>query len=81
MTVPTITRPPRTSRPQRPALLTAPEVCAILGIELKTLYNWRTAGRGPRATRVGKYLRYDPVDVEAYIDAQREQTAAGERAA
>lgn len=81
MTVPTMTHPPRAARPQRPALLTAPEVCAILGIELKTLYNWRTTSRGPRATRIGKYLRYDLVDVETYIDNQREQTVAGERAA
>jgi predicted DNA-binding transcriptional regulator AlpA len=43
-----------------------------LGIPHKTLYNWRTRGIGPRARRVGRYLRYDEHDVRAWFAAQNE---------
>jgi hypothetical protein len=32
----------------------------------KTLANWRIEGRGPRATRLGRTVRYRLADVEAY---------------
>ncbi len=31
-----------------------------------TLANWRCAGKGPRWTKVGKYVRYPLVEVETY---------------
>ena len=50
-------------------LLTPDQVAVSLGIEVKTLYNWHSAGRGPTAIKVGKYLRYREVDVDAYVES------------
>ena len=48
------------------------DVADYLGIPHKTLYNWRTRGIGPRARRVGRYLRYEEHDVRAWFSAQSE---------
>lgn len=48
------------------------DVADYLRIPQKTLYNWRTRGIGPRARRVGRYLRYDEHDVRAWFSAQSE---------
>ena len=48
------------------------DVADYLGIPHKTLYNWRTRGIGPRARRVGRYLRYEEHDVRAWFVAQAE---------
>jgi DNA-binding transcriptional MerR regulator len=39
------------------------DVSEYLGIPVKTLYQWRCRGTGPKGRRVGRYLRYDPKDV------------------
>ncbi len=44
------------------------DVSAFLGIPVGTLYQWRHRGRGPRARKVGRHLRYDPADVQAWLD-------------
>lgn len=36
------------------------DVAAFLGVPKKTLYSWRTAGKGPKGFRVGKHLRWHP---------------------
>ena len=36
------------------------EVAAFLGVPKKTIYSWRTAGKGPKGFRVGKHLRWHP---------------------
>lgn len=36
------------------------EVAAFLGVPKKTIYAWRTVGRGPKGFRVGKHLRWHP---------------------
>jgi excisionase family DNA binding protein len=51
------------------------DVAEYLGVPVKTLYQWRTAGYGPPARRVGKYLRYKPDDVEAWFDAITTESA------
>ena len=40
---------------------------------MKTLYDWRIAGRGPRAVHVGRQLRFLVSDVQDWLAAQREQ--------
>ena len=52
-----------------PKLWTVQDVAEYLGVPVATLYTWRTHGRGPTARKVGKYLRYKPEDVEAWLDA------------
>lgn len=49
-------------------LLWAEEVATILGVPVKTLYQWRYKGVGPAGVRVGRHLRYRAADVEAWID-------------
>ncbi|MFG2010604.1 helix-turn-helix transcriptional regulator [Micromonospora sp. NPDC048868] len=43
------------------------DVSAFLGIPVGTLYQWRHRRIGPRASRVGRHLRYDPADVRAWF--------------
>jgi len=45
------------------------DVSAFLGVPVSTLYAWRSEGRGPQGRRVGKYVRYRPQDVRAWVDA------------
>ena len=54
-----------TSRVRR--LATPIEVAAYLQVPVKTLYAWRYEGKGPRAHRVGRHLRYRWEDVEAWL--------------
>lgn len=54
--------------PYRP-LLTPEQVAQHLGVGVQTLYQWRYAGTGPVAVRVGKYLRYRPEDIDAWLQA------------
>lgn len=39
------------------------DVAAFLGVPKKTIYSWRTAGKGPKGFRVGKHLRWHPSTV------------------
>lgn len=48
-------------------LLSAEEVSEFLGIPVNTLYQWRHKGTGPTAFRVGRFLRYDPIDVREWL--------------
>ncbi|MGC4784107.1 helix-turn-helix transcriptional regulator [Micromonospora zamorensis] len=48
-------------------LWTVEEVSAYLGVPIATLYQWRHRRVGPRASRIGRHLRYDPADVRAWL--------------
>lgn len=43
------------------------EVAYYLGVPKATLYMWRTEDRGPAGRRVGRWLRYRPEDVRAWV--------------
>ena len=45
------------------------DVSAYLGVPVKTVYAWRSAGTGPPGRRVGKWLRYRPQDVHGWVEA------------
>ncbi len=45
-------------------------LAAELGVPVRTIYAWRSKGRGPRAATFGKHLRYRRGDVDAWTDAQ-----------
>lgn len=51
-------------------LWTVDDVSGYLGVPVNTLYQWRTKGYGPKGARMGKYLRYRPEDVAAWVDGQ-----------
>ncbi|MGC4765007.1 helix-turn-helix transcriptional regulator [Micromonospora sp. DT46] len=53
--------------PTTERLWSVADVSAFLGIPVGTLYQWRHRRIGPRASRVGRHLRYDPADVRAWF--------------
>jgi excisionase family DNA binding protein len=60
----------------RRALATPDDLSAYLGVPLGTLYSWNHRGIGPRATKVGRHLRYRWAEVDAWLDAQTTDRAA-----
>jgi DNA-binding transcriptional MerR regulator len=52
--------------------LESTEVAEILRVPVGTLYSWRRRGLGPRAISVGKYLRYDPRDLQVWLDEKKQ---------
>lgn len=57
--------------------MTTEEVSDMLRLPLNTLYAWHHRGKGPRAFRAGKYVRYRRADVLAWIDEQMVLDASG----
>ena len=55
---------------KRDRLWTAQDVPEFLGVPVATLYQWRHYGTGPKAYRVGRYLRYVETDVRASLAQQ-----------
>ena len=43
------------------------ELADHLGVPKQTIYQWRTKGYGPPGRRVGKYVRFVPEDVLAWV--------------
>lgn len=63
---------PATSTPAPKLLLTVRETCAAMSVCAKTLYTL-TAPRGSLpAVRIGKAVRYDLRDIQAFIDGAKE---------
>ncbi|RKN24142.1 DNA-binding protein [Micromonospora musae] len=44
------------------------ETAAFLRVPVGTLYQWRHRRTGPRASKVGRHLRYNPADVQAWLE-------------
>ena len=70
------TRPIRDDELALRPLLGVVEVAMILGVPKATLYRWHSVSTsstqvGPRAFRVGRYLRYSLDDLRAYINELR----------
>lgn len=53
------------------------EVSAATGIAPGTLRYWRHCGIGPRSFKLGRLVRYDPQDVQDWIDSQKAATSRG----
>ncbi|MDX2727684.1 helix-turn-helix domain-containing protein [Streptomyces sp. PA03-2a] len=47
--------------------LTPDDIAAIFEVPKETVYQWRKKRIGPLGFRIGKHIRYDPVDVHAYV--------------
>ncbi|TVT48390.1 helix-turn-helix domain-containing protein [Amycolatopsis rhizosphaerae] len=56
-------------------LWTVEDVSDYLGIPVATLYQWRSKGYGPAGRRMGKYVRYRPEDVRAWVDGLADEVA------
>jgi hypothetical protein len=75
----TATRPPRQTaphevhdRPDPNEWLSSAWIANDLDVPLGTYYQWRSAGKGPRAIKVGKYVRVRRKDYEAWLDSLTE---------
>ena len=51
-------------------LLTPQQLSDYLKVPVATLYQWRTQGTGPKASRVGRHLRYRLADVDRWVDSR-----------
>jgi excisionase family DNA binding protein len=56
-------------------LLSVDEVSEVLGVPVRTLYQWRHKGVGPLGLRVGRHLRYRSADVADWIDRRAAEEA------
>jgi len=56
-------------------LMSVPGLAAHLGVPIQTVRRWRVHGLGPRGIRVGKYVRFDPADVAAWQESQKDPAA------
>ena len=58
--------------------LTPDDIAGMFEVPIETVYQWRRKRTGPPGFRIGKHLRYDPVDVSAYVTERKtaDQTAA-----
>jgi predicted DNA-binding transcriptional regulator AlpA len=43
------------------------EVSDFLGVPVTTLHQWRYLGTGPEAFKVGRHLRYEPLEVRRWL--------------
>jgi excisionase family DNA binding protein len=60
----------------RRPLASAEEVAQYLGVPVATLHQWRHRGTGPKASKVGRWLRYRWSDVDVWLDRQASGGAA-----
>jgi excisionase family DNA binding protein len=57
-------------------MLKEQEAADRLGLSVKTLRQWRWAGKGPRFKKFGSAVRYSEADLAAYIEsAARDNTS------
>ena len=52
-------------------LLTVEQLAAQLQIPVSTIYQWRYLNHGPPGFKVGRHLRFEKSDVEAWLDTLR----------
>ena len=55
-----------------PRLLSVGELAEMLQVPVSTIYQWSYRGEGPRAIRLGRYLRFDPADVARWVESRKE---------
>lgn len=50
-----------------PSLLSAEQVSDLTGLSVETLAQWRSQRRGIPYLKIGRLVRYDLTDVQAYL--------------
>ena len=60
--------PKRATEARDEPLLSVEDLATYLGVPVKTLYQWRHKGIGPRGLRVGRHLRYRRKDIDAWLE-------------
>jgi predicted DNA-binding transcriptional regulator AlpA len=56
-------------KPNHEHLLSEQEVAQLLNVAIQTLRRWRKNGSGPIWTRIGRFAKYKPSDVHAFIES------------
>ncbi len=57
--------------PDRKRYLTSDEVADLTGLSVETLAQWRSQKRGIPYLKIGRAVRYDLSDVQAYLEGCR----------
>jgi excisionase family DNA binding protein len=53
-------------------LMSIEELSEYLNVPVRTLYDWRLAGKGPCAVHIGRQIRYFITDVHEWLRQNRE---------
>lgn len=53
-------------------LMNIEELADYLGVPVATIYDWRVAGKGPCAIRIGRSLKFAVTDVRDWLGHHRE---------
>jgi hypothetical protein len=67
---------PQTSNPSPgdQPLFNEAAAARFLGLQISTLRRWRWAGTGPAFLKLGSAVRYDPNDLQDYIEECRRRS-------
>ena len=57
-------------------LLTERQASVRLGLSVRTLQKWRLLGQGPCYLKLGQAVRYDPDDLETFVQAARRSSTS-----
>ena len=55
---------------RRDRLLGIQELAEFIGVPRQTIYRWRGQGRGPKAAKLGRHLRYRQADIDEWLRSQ-----------
>jgi excisionase family DNA binding protein len=47
-----------------------------LGVPVRTIYAWRSKGRGPRGATFGRHVRFRRTDVDAWVESRLDSERA-----
>ena len=56
-------------------LLTPEQVAQRLQVDVQLLNKWRSVRKGPKFVKIGHRVRYDPVELQNWIESQQVQTS------
>ena len=62
------------------SLMTPAQTSKYLGLAENTLAKWRQQGKGPRWIQInGRCVRYDPIDVDLWVNSRKRQSTESQR--
>lgn len=73
-------RPAKVPTPPPAGYLWTPEAARRIGLSPKTLWNYRHLGKGPQAKPIGRKLAYSIEELDAWLDAEMNDTPDADRA-
>ncbi|MBO3087110.1 helix-turn-helix transcriptional regulator [Cellulomonas dongxiuzhuiae] len=71
---------PQRAIPGLEPLLSIEMLSEYVGVPVVTIYRWRTNGKGPCATRIGRHIKFALSDVQTWLGTVRESAPGIERA-